>query len=251
MLPCSIGLRSCELFERSDGEFVGAEIFENWKNWWKRAMSRRLPVYLLIDSSGSMKGEPILSVNEGLRAMMSALRQDPYALETVHLSISTFDLEAKEILPLTPIEQAQVDDITTPESGPTHLGEGLELIIDCYKRDVRKATGNEKGDFLPMLLIMTDGKPSDQQKFKEMVVKINKMRFSKIIGCAAGPKAKSEDLTSFADPVIALEMTDSSTFSAFFKWVSDSITAGSHSGGLAAAGGNELPPAPAEVKVVI
>jgi len=58
-------------------------------------MSRQLPVYLLIDSSGSMNGEPINSVNEGLRAMMNALRQDPYALETVLLSVVTFDREGK------------------------------------------------------------------------------------------------------------------------------------------------------------
>jgi uncharacterized protein YegL len=53
---------------------------------------RRLPVYLLLDTSGSMRGEPIQSVNVGLHAMLQALRQDPYALESVHLSVITFDL---------------------------------------------------------------------------------------------------------------------------------------------------------------
>ena len=46
---------------------------------------RRLPVFILLDTSGSMRGEPIHSVNVGLQAMLSALRQDPYALESVHL----------------------------------------------------------------------------------------------------------------------------------------------------------------------
>ena len=63
---------------------------------------RRLPVYILLDTSGSMRGEPIHSVNVGLQSMLSALRQDPYALESVHLSIITFDVEAREYLPLTP-----------------------------------------------------------------------------------------------------------------------------------------------------
>ena len=39
---------------------------------------RRLPVYLLIDTSGSMRGEPIESVKVGLEAMVSSLRQDPF-----------------------------------------------------------------------------------------------------------------------------------------------------------------------------
>ena len=61
-------------------------------------MSRRLPVYLLIDSSGSMHGEPIHAVNVGISSMLSALRQDPYALESVHLSLITFDREVKEFI---------------------------------------------------------------------------------------------------------------------------------------------------------
>ena len=52
---------------------------------------RRLPVYLVIDTSGSMRGESIHSVNVGIQAMLSALRQDPYALESVHISIITYD----------------------------------------------------------------------------------------------------------------------------------------------------------------
>ena len=45
-------------------------------------MSRRLPVYLLLDTSGSMMGEPIAAVETGVQTLVSALRQDPYALET-------------------------------------------------------------------------------------------------------------------------------------------------------------------------
>ena len=45
---------------------------------------RRLPVYLLIDTSGSMRGEPIESVKVGLETMVSSLRQDPLALTDVN-----------------------------------------------------------------------------------------------------------------------------------------------------------------------
>ncbi len=63
---------------------------------------QRLPVYLLIDTSGSMRGESIHSVNVGVQAMLSALRQDPYALESVHISIITYDNEAREYVPSLP-----------------------------------------------------------------------------------------------------------------------------------------------------
>jgi len=101
-------------------------------------MSRELPVYLLIDSSGSMNGEPINSVNEGLRAMMNALRQDPYALETVVLSLITFDREVKEVFPLTPIEDVQLEEIEPPSSGATHMGEALQYLIKRYKKEISR-----------------------------------------------------------------------------------------------------------------
>ena len=59
---------------------------------------RHLPVYILIDTSGSMKGEPIESVKVGLADMIATLRQDPYALETVCISIITFNNEVKQML---------------------------------------------------------------------------------------------------------------------------------------------------------
>ncbi len=98
---------------------------------------------------------------------------------------------------------------------------------------------------------MTDGKPSDLQLFGEMVIELKKLKFASIVGCAAGPKAKTEFLKQFADPVVSMESTDSSSFSAFFKWVSASIASGSQSGGIDAAGANELPPPPLEVNIVV
>ena len=40
---------------------------------------RRLPVYLLLDVSGSMRGEPIEAVNQGIAILADTLRTDPYA----------------------------------------------------------------------------------------------------------------------------------------------------------------------------
>ena len=69
---------------------------------------RRLPVYLLLDTSGSMRGEPIAAVNVGLGALVASLRQDPSALESVHVSVMTFDAEVKVVVPLTPLDQLQL-----------------------------------------------------------------------------------------------------------------------------------------------
>ena len=103
-------------------------------------MARRLPVYILIDTSGSMKGEPIESVKVGLADMIATLRLDPYALETACISIITYNSNVEQIVPLTPLEDLQLPDIAVPESGATFMGAALDLL--CERYDVEVNTGS-------------------------------------------------------------------------------------------------------------
>lgn len=210
--------------------------------------NRRLPVYIVLDTSGSMRGEPIQSVNVGLQAMLSALRQDSYALESVHLSIITFDIEAREFLPLTPLTQLQFTEIASPDSGATFLGAALELLIQRVDRDVRRSTPDDPGDWRPLLFLMTDGSPSDLHAYRQAIPEISRRNFGSIVACAAGPKAKREYLLELTDRVVALDTLDSAAFAGFFKWVSASVAAGSGDG--TATEPVALPPPPAEVQVL-
>lgn len=90
---------------------------------------RRLPVYLLLDTSGSMYGEPIEAVKNGVQTLVSTLRSDPYALETAYISIITFNSSAQQITPLTELAAFKQPNIDA--SGCTVLGGALEL---CHKR---------------------------------------------------------------------------------------------------------------------
>ena len=87
---------------------------------------RKLPVYLLLDTSGSMFGEPIEAVKNGVQVLVSTLRSDPYALETAYLSIITFNSSAQQITPLTELANFQQPNID--ESGCTALGVALSLL---------------------------------------------------------------------------------------------------------------------------
>ncbi|WP_174492549.1 vWA domain-containing protein [Acinetobacter sp. Marseille-Q1623] len=210
---------------------------------------RRLPVYILLDTSGSMRGEPIHSVNVGLQSMLSALRQDPYALESVHLSVITFDMQAKIYLPLTPLDQVQLPEIEVPSVGATFMGAALELLAEDVQKNIKKSTEEQKGDWRPLLFLMTDGSPSDVYAYQQIVPTIQQLNFATIVACAAGPKAKTEALQQLTSQVVVLDSMDSNSFASFFKWVSASVVAGSSSAGVADA--IELPPPPSEIQLVL
>jgi uncharacterized protein YegL len=210
---------------------------------------RRLPVYFLLDTSGSMNGEPIQALNNALSSMINTLRADAQALDSLWLSIITFDREVKEVVPLTELALFQLPEITCPQSGPTHTGKALEVLHQKVQTEILKGTPTQKGDWKPLLFLFTDGKPNDLQLYREMLPKIKALNFGAIICCAAGALSDDSLLKELTNDVVHLDSADSSTLKQFFKWVSETIEQGSKSQGTGENAG--LPPPPSEITIVI
>lgn len=211
---------------------------------------RRLPVYLLLDTSGSMYGEPIEAVRNGVQVLVSTLRQDPYALETAYLSIITFDSSARQVTPLTELSSFQQPAIDA--NGCTALGEALGLLAQKVDQEVTKTTAEVKGDWKPLVFIMTDGVPTDD--ISKGLAEFKKRKFGTVVACAAGAGADTNTLRQITENVVSLDTADSGTIKAFFKWVSASISTGSmkvEEAGQEVGSLSELPPPPAEVNIVL
>ena len=132
------------------------------------------------------------------------------------------------------------------------MGAGLTLLSKCIDREVSRSTMEIKGDWKPLVFIMTDGGPTDD--WRAGLAEFKKRKVGITIACGAGSGADNSVLKQITDIVVSLETADSSTIKAFFKWVSASISTGSQKveNGLAEIGGlKELPPPPPEVNIVI
>ncbi|MDR1576954.1 MAG: VWA domain-containing protein [Deltaproteobacteria bacterium] len=208
---------------------------------------RRLPVYLLIDVSGSMSGEPIKSVNDGLQLLVSALRKEPQALETAYLSLITFSDVVKQVAPLTELASFKIPTLTA--SGGTSLGGVLSEVSSVAKKEINKGSADEKGDWKPLVFLMTDGVPTDNVENGLRAFKDSK--WGMVIACAAGPEADTKLLQRITENVVLLDTCDSDSIKAFFRWVSSSVSVSSkkvESG--AQLDNNELPPPPPELSLL-
>ncbi|NRT16989.1 uncharacterized protein YegL [Flavobacterium sp. 28A] len=211
---------------------------------------RRLPVYLLLDTSGSMSGGPIEAVKNGVQIMISSLRQNPQAIETAFLSVITFDTTAQQIIPLTDLASFQMVDIKA--TGVTALGEALKLVSNKINTEVQKTTTEQKGDWKPLVFIMTDGIPTDDWQSGLNEFKKTKVAFT--VACAAGNGADTNILKQITDNVVSLDTADSASIGKFFQWVTASIGVSStkvEESGKEVIGLDELPPPPSELNIVV
>jgi uncharacterized protein YegL len=185
---------------------------------------RRLPVYVLLDCSESMIGTGLDGLRAGLDSMLKALRQNPHALETAWLSFITFDRTAEVKCPLTPVEDLQIPDLRI-RSG-TALGAALRLLAQRIQEEVKRPTPQAKGDFRPLVILITDGQPTDDWRpGLHMLNSVAKVSNIYAVGC--GDDIDFSGLKEITDIVLNLQETDASSFAKLFVWITDTVSTAS------------------------
>ncbi|MBK5720881.1 VWA domain-containing protein [Dysgonomonas sp. Marseille-P4677] len=182
---------------------------------------RRLPIYFLIDVSESMVGEPIEQVQNGIATIIKELRTDPYALETVYISIIVFAGKAKEIVHLTELYNFYPPKI--PIGGGTSIGTALNFLMDNLDRSIKKTTLDEKGDWKPIIFLFTDGNPTDRYEYSFDRWNNKYRNSTNLVAVTLGQGTDTNILKRITDNVLQLKNTDSESFKAFFKWITASI----------------------------
>lgn len=188
---------------------------------------RRLPIFFLLDVSESMVGDNIRQLNQGLEGLVKKLMTDPHALETVYLSVIVFAGKVKTLTPL--VELSSFYPPRLPSGSGTSLGLALNHLMNEIDKTVLKTTAEQKGDWRPVVYLMTDGKPTDSS---DMAIKKWKDKYStkaSLVAIGIGKYASLETLKMLTNDAFILSATTEGEFKRFIDWVSMSMSAQSRS----------------------
>jgi len=180
-----------------------------------------LACVLLLDTSGSMNGAPIRSLNQAINDFKEQTAMDDLAQKRVDIAIIEFNDSARVVQNFTPLSQMQ--PVSLSAGGMTAMGEGINRAIDMVKERNRFYASMGTPVFQPWIFMITDGAPTDDISLARQRIheEENKGSHGKLKFWSVGvPGYKKEVITSLSKRCIELDQKD---FSRIFNWVSDSV----------------------------
>lgn len=213
-----------------------------WANVTPAGGDRHLPVYLLLDCSGSMAGAPIEAVRAGMEQCQREMEDDPFARDIVRIAVITFgssaDLATGGLVPIGSFKPLQLT-----ADGLTRLDLAFKVLGESIDRDVVRAVrGGQKGDYKPVVFILTDGRPTDEsgrvsdalwRPARDAVVNrpSGRIKPSTVAAVGCGPHVDEANLKEISTGTAFRMGASEAAFAALFQYLSQSITASVQPGG--------------------
>lgn len=119
----------------------------------------RVPCVLLLDVSGSMGGNPIDELNEGLVVYKDELVADALASKRVEVAIVTFGGDVQTACDFTTAESFSPPTLTA--TGDTPMGAAINQAIDMVHGRKQVYRTNGIAYYRPWIFLITDGAPTD------------------------------------------------------------------------------------------
>lgn len=120
----------------------------------------RCPCVLLLDISGSMQGEAINALNEGLKIFKEELNRDNLAKKRVEVAILTFNSDVNIVQDFVTADQFEPP--TLKAQGLTAMGSAIHKGLDMVSSRKAQYSANGVAYYRPWVFLITDGEPQGE-----------------------------------------------------------------------------------------
>jgi uncharacterized protein YegL len=185
------------------------------------ATEPHLACVLLLDTSGSMSGEPIKNLNEAINRFKEETSANEMTKKRVDIAIVEFSSDVRVVQNFSPI--IAMEPVNLEAGGTTNMGAGIETAIDMVKERTKFYASLGTPMFKPWIFMITDGSPNHDISVAAMRIREEESKgtHGKLKFFALGVGNYDRDvLSSLSKRVI--ELSDMN-FGGIFDWMSESM----------------------------
>lgn len=192
----------------------------------------------LLDTSGSMQGEPIDELVSALNRFKIEVCEDKTTRDVLDVAIVEFNSTVNVVQEFVPIEY--MEPVSLMARGGTDMNGGLRTAIDMIIERGRFYRRSGTQPYCPWIVMITDGYPNDSiDNVAEEILSLDQQDKLRLWSLAVkGADTKLLNKLGHGKRVLELEGYD---FSKFFDWVNKSMRSISVSSPGEKARGQELP----------
>lgn len=184
---------------------------------------RRLPIYILINTSSSLSNGILQNFKDSINLLVETLQEDPYALETVYMSIITFDSTITRLCSLSPLQSFNPASVKIG-THTSSLGNALLQLSAIIDNELIKTTYEQIGDWKPLIFIFTanDSVIHITKEVEELICH----KCGRIIICTKTDSVSSDKYKKITDLILPIEPLDKQIIKSQIFWISGSIDVG-------------------------
>lgn len=185
--------------------------------------NERTPCVLVLDCSGSMRGEPIKQLNAGLAALEKELKEDIDASSRVQILIIKACGKDEAVVTSDWVDAMNFTAPVMEAGGLTPLGKAVELALK--KIEDQKSLYDSCGvtSKRPWIFLLSDGEPTDYGWEQSAEKCCEAQKNKKVVVHAIGTQgANLEKLAKFS--IMSPKRLAGLKFTEFFLWLSRSVS---------------------------